>query len=104
RRRAPHHARGRQPRRGGRLRTGIMAAKLVKFSQDARDRILRGVNTVADAVAVTRGPRGRNVLLEKYVGAPAAANDGVTVAKGVVREQWRADGERGAVTALRRPG
>src|SRR5262245_37185282 len=57
-----------------------MAAKLVKFSQDARDRILRGVNTLADAVTVTLGPRGRNVMLEKSFGAPNVTKDGVTVA------------------------
>ena len=58
-----------------------MAAKLVKFSQDARDRILRGVNVLADAVTVTLGPRGRNVILEKSFGAPNVTKDGVTVAK-----------------------
>src|SRR6266704_4086361 len=58
-----------------------MAAKLVKFSQDARDKILRGVNVLADAVTVTLGPRGRNVVLEKSFGAPNVTKDGVTVAK-----------------------
>src|SRR5690348_16194189 len=58
-----------------------MAAKLVKFSQDTRDRLLRGVNTLADAVTVTLGPRGRNVVLEKSWGAPTVTKDGVTVAK-----------------------
>src|SRR5947207_6354331 len=58
-----------------------MAAKLVKFSQDARDKILRGVNVLADAVTVTLGPRGRNVVLEKSFGAPNITKDGVTVAK-----------------------
>ena len=47
-----------------------MAAKLVKFSQDAREKILRGVSVLADAVTVTLGPRGRNVVLEKSFGAP----------------------------------
>ncbi len=63
-----------------------MAAKLVKFHQDARDRILRGVNTLADAVTVTLGPRGRNVILEKSFGAPNVTKDGVTVAKEIELE------------------
>jgi chaperonin GroEL len=63
-----------------------MAAKLVKFSQDARDRILRGVNVLADAVTVTLGPRGRNVILEKSFGAPNVTKDGVTVAKEIELE------------------
>src|ERR1700757_858977 len=58
-----------------------MAAKLVKFSQDARAKIARGVNMLADAVTVTLGPRGRNVVLEKSWGAPTVTKDGVTVAK-----------------------
>src|SRR5881409_1372143 len=58
-----------------------MAAKLVKFSQDAREKILRGVNILADAVTVTLGPRGRNVVLEKSFGPPNVTKDGVTVAK-----------------------
>src|SRR3989475_6073554 len=63
-----------------------MAAKLVKFSQDARDKILRGVNVLADAVTVTLGPRGRNVCLEKSWGAPTITKDGVTVAKEIQLE------------------
>jgi len=63
-----------------------MAAKLVKFSQDARDKILRGVNVLADAVTVTLGPRGRNVVLEKSFGAPNITKDGVTVAKEIELE------------------
>jgi chaperonin GroEL len=63
-----------------------MAAKLVKFGQDARDRILRGVNTLADAVTVTLGPRGRNVILDKSFGAPNVTKDGVTVAKEIELE------------------
>src|SRR5437588_7695850 len=58
-----------------------MAAKLVKFSADARAKIARGVNILADAVTVTLGPRGRNVVLEKSWGAPTVTKDGVTVAK-----------------------
>src|SRR5438128_743268 len=63
-----------------------MAAKLVKFSQDARDKILRGVNVLADAVTVTLGPRGRNVVLEKSFGAPNVTTDGVTVSKQIELE------------------
>ncbi len=63
-----------------------MAAKLVKFSQEARDKILRGVNILADAVTVTLGPKGRNVVLEKSFGAPVVTKDGVTVAKEIELE------------------
>ncbi|MCO5092749.1 chaperonin GroEL [Bosea sp. (in: a-proteobacteria)] len=58
-----------------------MAAKDVKFSQDARERMLRGVDTLANAVKVTLGPKGRNVVIEKSFGAPRITKDGVTVAK-----------------------
>ncbi|HUZ11471.1 MAG TPA: chaperonin GroEL [Caulobacteraceae bacterium] len=58
-----------------------MAAKDVYFSTDARDRMLRGVNILANAVKVTLGPKGRNVILEKSFGAPRSTKDGVTVAK-----------------------
>ena len=58
-----------------------MAAKDVKFSSDARDRMLRGVDILANAVKVTLGPKGRNVVLEKSYGAPRITKDGVTVAK-----------------------
>mgnify|MGYP000983955659 CR=1 FL=1 len=60
-----------------------MAAKDVKFESDARDRMLRGVNILADAVKVTLGPKGRNVVIEKSFGAPRITKDGVTVAKEV---------------------
>src|SRR5438093_638150 len=60
-----------------------MAAKQVMFSQDAREKVLRGVNILADAVTITLGPRGRNVVLEKSWGAPTVTKDGVTVAKGL---------------------
>ncbi len=60
-----------------------MAAKEVKFSGDARDRMLRGVNILADAVKVTLGPKGRNVVLDKSFGAPRISKDGVTVAKDI---------------------
>jgi chaperonin GroEL len=58
-----------------------MAAKSVHFSSDARDRMLRGVNILANAVKVTLGPKGRNVVIEKSWGAPRSTKDGVTVAK-----------------------
>ncbi len=58
-----------------------MAAKDVRFSRDARERILRGVDILADAVKVTLGPKGRNVVIEKSFGAPRITKDGVTVAK-----------------------
>src|SRR6202522_3571848 len=58
-----------------------MAAKDVYFAADARDRMLRGVNTLANAVKVTLGPKGRNVVIEKSFGAPRSTKDGVTVAK-----------------------
>src|SRR5690554_4262531 len=58
-----------------------MAAKDVKFGSDARQRMLRGVDTLADAVKVTLGPKGRNVVLDKSFGAPRITKDGVTVAK-----------------------
>src|ERR1700678_3147770 len=58
-----------------------MAAKDVYFSTDARDRMLRGVNILANAVKVTLGPKGRNVVIEKSFGAPRSTKDGVSVAK-----------------------
>jgi chaperonin GroEL len=58
-----------------------MAAKEVKFSRDAREAILRGVDTLANAVKVTLGPKGRNVVIDKSFGAPRITKDGVTVAK-----------------------
>jgi chaperonin GroEL len=58
-----------------------MAAKDVYFASDARDRMLRGVNILANAVKVTLGPKGRNVVIEKSFGAPRSTKDGVTVAK-----------------------
>ena len=58
-----------------------MPAKLVRFGQESREKIQRGVNILADAVTVTLGPKGRNVVLEKSFGAPTVTKDGVTVAK-----------------------
>ncbi len=63
-----------------------MAAKIVKFDQDAREAILKGVNLLADAVTVTLGPKGRNVVLDKSFGAPNVTKDGVTVAKEIELE------------------
>ena len=63
-----------------------MAAKIVKFSQEAREAILKGVNLLADAVTVTLGPKGRNVVLDKSFGAPNVTKDGVTVAKEIELE------------------
>src|SRR6478735_3011940 len=58
-----------------------MAAKQLRFEADARDRMLKGVDTLADAVKVTLGPKGRNVVIAKSYGAPRITKDGVTVAK-----------------------
>ena len=63
-----------------------MAAKTVHFSSDSRDRMLRGVNILANAVKVTLGPKGRNVVIEKSFGAPRSTKDGVTVAKEIELE------------------
>ena len=63
-----------------------MAAKEVKFSVDARDRMLHGIDILADAVRVTLGPKGRNVVLDKSFGAPRVTKDGVTVAKEIELE------------------
>ncbi len=63
-----------------------MAAKDVKFSTEARERMLRGVDTLANAVKVTLGPKGRNVVIEKSFGAPRITKDGVTVAKEIELE------------------
>src|SRR5499426_2188375 len=63
-----------------------MAAKDVKFAQDARERLLRGADILANAVRITLGPKGRNVVLEKSFGAPRVSKDGVTVAKEIELE------------------
>jgi len=63
-----------------------MAAKMISFSTKAREHLLKGVNTLADAVKVTLGPRGNNVVLEKSWGAPTVTKDGVTVAKEIELE------------------
>ena len=63
-----------------------MAAKDLRFDEEARRSLERGVNILADAVKVTLGPRGRNVVIDKKWGAPTITNDGVTVAKEVELE------------------
>ncbi|MDP3399536.1 MAG: TCP-1/cpn60 chaperonin family protein, partial [Brevundimonas sp.] len=63
-----------------------MAAKIVQFNTDARDKMLRGVNILANAVKVTLGPKGRNVVIQKSFGAPRSTKDGVSVAKEIELE------------------
>jgi chaperonin GroEL (HSP60 family) len=63
-----------------------MAAKEVRFSTDARERVLPGVDILSNAVKVTLGPKGRNVVIEKSFGAPRTTKDGVTVAKEIELE------------------
>ena len=58
-------------------------AKIIKFDTEARSKMLTGVNTLANAVKVTLGPKGRNVVMDKSYGAPRTTKDGVSVAKGV---------------------
>ena len=84
-----------------------MAAKDVRFSTDARDRILRGVEILNNAVKVTLGPKGRNVVIEKSYGAPRITKDGVTVAKEIelsdqLRKPRRPAGARSCFKAARR--
>src|SRR5580700_1154505 len=63
-----------------------MAAKDVKFGADAREKMIRGIDILADAVQVTLGPKGRNVVIDKSYGAPRTTKDGVTVAKEIELE------------------
>ena len=63
-----------------------MAAKMINFGEDARKKLLQGVNTLADAVKLTMGPRGRNVAIDKSFGSPNVTKDGVTVAKEIELE------------------
>ena len=63
-------------------------AKDIKFNIDARDLLKKGVDQLANAVKVTLGPKGRNVIIEKKFGAPQITKDGVTVAKEVELEYW----------------
>jgi len=66
-----------------------MSAKEIKYDSVARERIMKGVDCLADAVKVTLGPRGRNVVIEKKWGAPTITKDGVTVAKEIELEPPR---------------
>ena len=84
-----------------------MAAKQIRYQEDARDRMLAGVNKLANAVRVTLGPRGRNVVIEKSWGSPTVTKDGVTVAKEIELEDHfenlgAQDGARGRLEDLRR--
>src|SRR5207248_6783008 len=65
----------------GRLRERNLMSKILQFHSDARDALQRGVDQLADAVKVTLGPKGRNVVIDKKWGAPTITNDGVTIAK-----------------------
>ena len=85
-----------------------MAAKEVRFSVDARDKMLRGVDILNNAVRVTLGPKGRNVVLDKSFGAPRITKDGVTVAKEIeLEDKFENMGaqmvQRGRVQDLRHP-
>src|SRR5690606_3837773 len=84
--RAHHHSRGRGPRHHRVVRESVMAAKDIIFDEKARARVQVGVDTLANAVKVTLGPRGRNVVIEKSWGAPTVTKDGVTVAKEIELE------------------
>ena len=82
-------------------------AKEILFDSDARTKMLSGVDQLTQAVAVTLGPKGRNVIIDKSWGSPTVTKDGVTVAKeveldGQVREHGRPDGEGGREQDLRR--
>ena len=63
-----------------------MTAKMILFNSNAREKLLKGVNTLANAVRVTLGPKGRNVVIEKSWGSPTISKDGVTVAKEIELE------------------
>merc|ERR1711968_254247 len=71
---------------GYKLRSENIMAKEVTFGADARDKMLRGVNILANAVKVTLGPKGRNVVIDKSYGAPRTTKDGVSVAKEIELE------------------
>jgi len=83
-------------------------AKRIVHGEESRQAILRGVNLLADAVKVTLGPKGRNVVIEKKFGSPTITKDGVTVAKEMscrIRSKtWRADGARSRFQDFRRCG
>ena len=82
-----------------------MSAKEVQFGDDARQRMIKGVNVLANAVKVTLGPKGRNVVLEKSFGAPTVTKDGVSVAKDIelsdkAEEHGCADGQGGLLPGV----
>ena len=84
-----------------------MSAKDVQFGDSARQRMLEGVNVLANAVKVTLGPKGRNVVLDKSFGAPTVTKDGVSVAKEIdlkdkFEEHGRPDGQGSGFTGKRR--
>lgn len=86
-----------------------MAAKDVRFGNDARVKMLEGVNILADAVKVTLGPKGRNVVLDKSFGAPTITKDGVSVAREIelerqIPEHGRTNGQRSRFSSQRRGG
>jgi chaperonin GroEL len=70
-------------------------AKIIAFNEEARRGLERGMNALADAVKVTLGPKGRNVVLEKKWGAPTITNDGVSIAKEIELEEPPQHGDRG---------
>ena len=81
-------------------------AKEIVHGEQSRQAFLRGVNQLADAVKITLGPRGRNVILDKKFGSPSITKDGVTVAKEIElkdgrRKHGRSDGERSGIKDLR---
>ena len=81
-----------------------MAAKQVLFGDDARVRIVRGVNVLANAVKTTLGPKGRNVVLERSFGAPTVTKDGVSVAKEIeLKDKFENIGAQLVRTSPRRP-
>jgi chaperonin GroEL len=81
-----------------------MAAKDVKFHDSARHRIVAGVNVLADAVKVTLGPKGRNVVLERSFGAPTVTKDGVSVAKEIeLKDKFENMGAQMVKEVLPRP-
>jgi chaperonin GroEL len=83
-------------------------AKQIVHGEDSRQAILRGVNILADAVKITLGPKGRNVVLDKKFGSPLITKDGVTVAKEIElkdpRKYGRPDGEGSSIEDQRRGG
>ena len=73
-----------------------MAAKIITFDEDARRALERGMDQLANAVKITLGPKGRNVVLEKKWGAPTITNDGVSIAKEIELEDPHGEDRRGA--------